>query len=81
MATSTVIKLAPVTEISAIASRILGMDMIASMIPMMIMSAGRKKPAIIPTTSPRPRAIKATPPPMIRESLPPKITRENTSLP
>ncbi|KAG0731020.1 hypothetical protein G6F23_015720 [Rhizopus arrhizus] len=67
MATSTVVMLAPVTETRAIASRMPGIAMMASIVRMMNPSSVRNQPAITPMTSPMATLTTAAPRPAISE--------------
>lgn len=68
MATSTVIRLAPVTDTRAIANRMPGIAMMASMVRMMMPSSERNQPAMTPTTSPMVTLMTAAPSPAISET-------------
>lgn len=71
----------PFSATSAMASRIEGMAISASIIRMMIASAVRKKPAIMPITSPTRTETTAVAMPIISDSRPPISTRDRISRP
>ena len=71
MATRTVIRLAPDSETTAIASRILGIAISPSMIRMITASSHLKKPENRPITSPTPMLNTAAPRPISSEMRPP----------
>ncbi|MCY1508693.1 hypothetical protein D9M68_430120 [compost metagenome] len=68
MATSTVMRLAPVTDTRAIASRMPGIAMMASMVRMISPSSERNQPAITPMTSPMTTLTTAAPRPAMSET-------------
>ena len=71
MATSTVVRLAPDSETTAMASRMLGIAISPSMMRMMIASSHLKKPETRPITSPMPMLKTAAPRPINSEIRPP----------
>ena len=81
MATITVVRLACVTAISAIASRMPGMAIRPSITRMMGPSVQRTKPAVRPSSTPATVASTATEIPTISETRPPQTARLNTSRP
>ena len=68
MATSTVVRLAPETDTSAIASRMPGIAMMASMVRMIRPSSERNQPAMTPITRPIATLTTAAPRPAISET-------------
>jgi hypothetical protein len=81
MATITVVRLARVTAISAMASRMPGMAMRPSITRMIGPSAQRTKPDTRPSTTPKKVASTATAAPTIIDTRPPHTARLNTSRP
>ena len=68
MATSTVVRLAPDTDTSAMASKMPGIAMMASMVRMISPSSERNQPAITPTTNPMATLTTAAPRPAMSET-------------
>lgn len=81
MATSTVARLAPVTDTRAMASRMPGMAMTASMVRMIRPSSVRNQPAMTPITRPSVTLTSAAPRPATSDTRAPYTTRDQMSRP
>ena len=81
MATRTVITLAPDSETTAMAKRMLGIAISPSIVRIMMASSHLKKPEMRPITSPTPMLKTAEPRPIRSEIRPPQRIRDSTSRP